>query len=301
MLSETPSLAFVLIEIGNYLLTAACLYQAWKYDRRLLYIMVSGIIFGFLIEYTNVSHQPPPYEYPESVITLPGPVPLGICLSWGLIFYAVITSVRRLGLSNWVMPLAAACLAIVIDFVTDPSFVAMGFWVWHMPTQWFGVPWSNFIGWMVLVASFVFFQDAACRRFPLKDKPWYLAFGLALLCLLPAYLCFAVIMAGYLWLLSLNLSWLPEQVLVALITALFALPVLYSVPRMRRDNPPEWLVLVVPVYLYAWDMVCLYLSGLYLTDQVMVLIMPMFILAGMAAYLWAYIDKLWPAPPRQAL
>jgi putative membrane protein len=36
------------------------------------------------------------------------------------------------------------------DFYLDPQMVAWGFWVWDIPGGYFGIPWENFLGWLVV-------------------------------------------------------------------------------------------------------------------------------------------------------
>ena len=38
------------------------------------------------------------------------------------------------------------------DLALDPKMVAWGFWVWAEPGGYFGIPWSNFIGWLLTTA-----------------------------------------------------------------------------------------------------------------------------------------------------
>jgi putative membrane protein len=40
------------------------------------------------------------------------------------------------------------------DFYLDPHMVARGLWIWEQPSGFFGIPWSNYLGW-VLGASFI--------------------------------------------------------------------------------------------------------------------------------------------------
>jgi putative membrane protein len=38
------------------------------------------------------------------------------------------------------------------DLALDPQMVAWGFWIWAEPGGYFGIPWSNFIGWVLTTA-----------------------------------------------------------------------------------------------------------------------------------------------------
>jgi putative membrane protein len=52
----------------------------------------------------------------------------------------------------WLVPLATAVIAILVDLFLDPVAVAIGYWVWFVPGQvYFGIPLLNFVGWFVLM------------------------------------------------------------------------------------------------------------------------------------------------------
>ena len=38
------------------------------------------------------------------------------------------------------------------DLFLDPQMVAWNFWVWDQPGQYFGIPWVNFLGWLLVSA-----------------------------------------------------------------------------------------------------------------------------------------------------
>jgi putative membrane protein len=38
------------------------------------------------------------------------------------------------------------------DLFLDPQMVGWGFWVWEIPGQYFGIPLSNYLGWIVVSA-----------------------------------------------------------------------------------------------------------------------------------------------------
>ena len=40
------------------------------------------------------------------------------------------------------------------DLLMDPMMVAWGMWVWDHPGAYFGIPWGNFLGWL-LVAGLI--------------------------------------------------------------------------------------------------------------------------------------------------
>ena len=154
MTSLNPSDGFIALQAANYLLTVVLLVHAWRHDRKLFWVMPAAIAYGFLVEYSQVSKADAPYHYTQALVPLPGPVPLGVVLSWGTILYSVLATVRALDVRSWLAPVVAALLAAALDFVSDPAFVSLGFWVWELPGEWFGIPWTNYVGWFVIVVCY---------------------------------------------------------------------------------------------------------------------------------------------------
>ena len=281
MHSLSPSTGFAVVQALNYLLTAALLFHAWRRQRDLFWVIPAAVLFGFLIEYSQVSKAVPPYHYTQALVALPGPVPLGVVLSWGTIIYAVLATVRSMGLSRWAMPVVAGLLATSIDFVSDPAFVSLGFWVWATPGDWFGIPWTNYVGWFVIVASYVGIFDALQRHGPARAwfqalAPWLavpLAFG-----------AFVGVMLAYLWIESRAI--VDPTTLVAgffgLWLALSVRPLLHA----RADARPDPWVLAPPLFLYGASLLILFATGLHLRQPALVLVLPAFSLLGMAGFLW---------------
>lgn len=51
--------------------------------------------------------------------------------------------------------IALSALAMTAwDLLLDPQMTAWGIWKWHNPSGYFGIPWSNFLGWL-LVAGII--------------------------------------------------------------------------------------------------------------------------------------------------
>lgn len=117
-------------------------------------LVLSG--FGYAIEATGVATGFPygHFYYGDSL----GPkvanlVPYLLPISWApLVLGAVAataprkaTSLRRRGL--WVLR-AAVALALV-DGVLDPGAASLGFWVWPEGGAYYGVPVTNYLGWLL--------------------------------------------------------------------------------------------------------------------------------------------------------
>ncbi|QID16376.1 carotenoid biosynthesis protein [Nitrogeniibacter mangrovi] len=283
----TPSTDFLVLQSLNYLLTVFMLVHAWRRQRGLLWVIPAAIVFGFLIEYSQVSKAVPPYRYTQALVALPGPVPLGVVLSWGTIIYAVLATVRTLRLSPWVLPIVAGLLATAIDFVSDPAFVSLDFWVWAKPGDWFGIPWTNYVGWFVIVAGYAAWFELLLRRGPARPAfralaPWLavpLAFG-----------SFMAVMIGYLWVESLAI--IDPTMLVAAFFGLWLMLAIRPLLRAPADVTLDPGVLAPPLFLYGASLFILFATGLHHRTPALALVLPVFALFGLSGFLWPARGRL---------
>lgn len=79
-----------------------------------------------------------------------GPVPLLVPVAWYSVAYAAWHMMVR-G-TTWSRPglraLAASWALTAWDLLADPVLVARGMWVWEQPGAYFGIPLSNYAGWL---------------------------------------------------------------------------------------------------------------------------------------------------------
>ena len=280
-----------IIEIGCYVLAAYLFFYAWKLGPVNFFIMLAAALFGFLAEHKALSTIPQPYHYPPALINLPGQIPLDIVLGWSIIIFSVMHIARLTGISWKIQPLFAGFLAVLIDFVEDPSFVAMKEWIWTppYPDAWFGIPWSNYVGWFLIVVCFLFSLEFLYRRWPAGKKIWrdaLIAFG----ALIPAFIGFMIGIEGFLYLTTT--AGINETLLTFIFFGIAAIPVFINIPKMRRDNPFQWQFVAMTVYMYFWSFVGLFYTGLYLTEGALALVMPITATLGMLAFLWPFLDRL---------
>jgi len=54
---------------------------------------------------------------------------------------------------RWAVFIALSALAMTAwDLFLDPQMVTWGLWEWQSPSGYFGIPWSNFAGWLLVAA-----------------------------------------------------------------------------------------------------------------------------------------------------
>lgn len=87
-----------------------------------------------------------------------GLTPWTVGLAWSPLFLGAIAVATSLRQNRWQRVAIATVLMIVTDLVLDPGAVAMGYWQYEQGGLYFGVPFSNYIGWIVSssLAAFLF-------------------------------------------------------------------------------------------------------------------------------------------------
>jgi uncharacterized membrane protein len=106
----------------------------------------NGVLFG-VYHYTNFL-QPQLLE-----------VPLQIPLAWMMMLppswavAAILLKSLHIQSPRWsrVIFIGLSMLAFTFwDFFLDPQMVAWQFWSWDQPGGYFGIPWQNYLGWLVV-------------------------------------------------------------------------------------------------------------------------------------------------------
>ena len=172
-----PTIAFVLHELAMYILFALCLVHAVRRGAVNTSYLLGGVMFGLLLEYVNVNAGIN-YSYGQFWLmlgpmpepdTIPMNIPINIGIGWGIIIYTAKLFSDNLGLPIWSRPAVDALLALNIDLSMDVVAYRLNMWHWGweflptkpdpLTTEWFGVPYANFFGWLFVV----FFYSAFAR------------------------------------------------------------------------------------------------------------------------------------------
>lgn len=153
------------------------LVHSWGAHRALLTVTVV-IACAWLVEYVGHTTGFPfgSYDYTDRLQPQLGDVPMLIPLAWLMMLppaWAVAGRiVRRFdGRRGAVAFVAAGAIAFTAwDLFLDPQMVAWNLWVWHDPGafSYFGIPWSNFLGWLLASAAIT---AIAARIAPLRRLP----------------------------------------------------------------------------------------------------------------------------------
>ena len=125
--------------------------------RRAALSLAALSLFGFCVEITGVATGFPYGEFRYSDAlgpTVAGLVPLTLPISWAPLVLGAVGATeprgrggRGDGRVGWA--LRAAALLVAVDAVLDPGAARLGFWVWEHGGPYYGVPLSNFAGWLL--------------------------------------------------------------------------------------------------------------------------------------------------------
>lgn len=127
-------------------------WDAWG-ARRAVTTAVVVAILSWALEFIGSSTGFPfgAYNYTDALQPQLGHVPLLIPLAWFMMLpvaWAVaelIVGLRR----RWLFIAVSALAFTAWDLFLDPQMVGWGYWVWENPSGYFGIPWSNYGGWLL--------------------------------------------------------------------------------------------------------------------------------------------------------
>lgn len=160
------------------------LLKAWGWAdtvRTAVLVGVSTLLIEMLGSRTGFPFGP--YAYTDLMQPQLGHVPLLIPLAWFMMLpsaWAVAAIFRR---RLWLFALVSAGALTAWDLFLDPQMAAWGVWIWENPSGYFGIPWSNYAGWLGTAV----FVTLLVRPKPLPVRPllviyaitWFLeTFGL---------------------------------------------------------------------------------------------------------------------------
>lgn len=138
---------------------AVILWRAWGARRTTLtLIMVAVLTWG--AEWVGKTTGFPfgAYDYTPSLQPQLFGVPLLIPLAWLMMLGPSWAVAQAIVGKLDTLPRRAAFITVSAlamtawDLYLDPQMVGWGFWVWENPSGYFGIPWSNYFGWLLVSA-----------------------------------------------------------------------------------------------------------------------------------------------------
>lgn len=142
-------------------------------------LALAGVaLFGLAIEIVGANTGVPfgAYRYTDALAPRLFGAPLVIGVAWMALVAQSWSLVAPLRLTRMLAVLVAATLTTAVDFVIDPLAAnQLGYWHWERAGIYYGIPASNFAGWLLTSA-------AALALFSRQLEPtfWARAVGLAI-------------------------------------------------------------------------------------------------------------------------
>jgi uncharacterized membrane protein len=269
-----PAICFPLTEFCMYFLFVLCVIHAVKHGVRHISCLLGGLLFGLILEYVNVISNMG-YTYGKFLVMFgssPFDIPLCIGIGWSVIMYTARIFSDRLGLSLWSAVALDALLAISIDLSMDAVAYRLHMWHWDwrgtglnpLRADWFGVPFGNFFGWLLVV----FFYSSTSRIFERlflqqeKVRTLKLAF-VPLLSVLLSQVLLYVMLVYVDHFLSVQFGITALQRFLAFLIIL----IIIAINGMRKMRPAQtaqpvvaWLV---PLWFHLFFFTWLFLGGFY--------------------------------------
>jgi putative membrane protein len=156
-------------------LVLGVLRQAWGLTRT-FWTAASIVLLAWLVEFTGSTTGYPfgVYHYTGLLQPQIGGVPLLIPLAWLMMLPPAWAVGQRLaGSASDLAFIGWSALALTAwDLFLDPQMVAWGLWIWAEPGGYFGIPWVNFLGWLLASALITL----AVRPNPLPVRPLLLIY-----------------------------------------------------------------------------------------------------------------------------
>lgn len=139
------------------------LYSAWGWAQTLKTFAIVAVL-SYLAELLGSTTGLPfgKYHYTDLLQPQVAGVPLLIPLAWMMMLppaWAIAKTILGKSSPRWAFVLLSALAFTAWDLFLDPQMVAWGFWVWEIPGQYFGIPLSNYLGWLLVSGALTFLAN----------------------------------------------------------------------------------------------------------------------------------------------
>lgn len=139
--------------VSTFLIAAPSFVALFGYlgSREAVFSLAALALFGYAIETIGVLTGLPygPFYYGEALGgRIFGLVPYLLPVSYAPLVIGAVAAAWSPG-SRWLWVLRSAVLLTLMDGVLDPGAAFLGFWVWPEGGAYYGVPLSNYAGWLL--------------------------------------------------------------------------------------------------------------------------------------------------------
>lgn len=155
----------------SFLACAAALLLAGSRGARRWLVLAGMAGFGVELAGSKLGVPFGWYAYGTALRPALAGVPVVMACAWMILLAYVKSGLQDLPLPRYGAALAGAAWMTAIDTVIDPvATAALGYWRWHAPGFYYGVPLSNFAGWMA-TSALLLASGAAVRLDNRRARP----------------------------------------------------------------------------------------------------------------------------------
>ena len=150
-----------------FLLTAGLIVMLGEGTTKGISRLVAVALTGFAFEAFGVRFGLPFGEYDYTGVLRPQllDVPIAIGVAWMVLVAFASDFAGRLRLRTWLAVAFAALLTTATDLVIDPLAAGrLGYWKWAHGGVYYGVPFTNFVGWFVTALVAAGILGVRCRK-----------------------------------------------------------------------------------------------------------------------------------------
>lgn len=157
-LTDSALEALTSVAVVTLTLLTLCLATLGQDIKRIFKIFTATYLFALFAEAIGHRSGLPFGEYGYSDQLQPQllGVPVIIPLAWFAMAVPAWEISNRLTAKRWLRPIVGGLLLGAWDLMLDPQMVTNGFWTWEADGAWYGIPLSNFVGWMIVGAILVY-------------------------------------------------------------------------------------------------------------------------------------------------
>ena len=270
-----PAYCFPLFEFSMYALFILCLVHAVRKGWTHVFYLLGGLLFGLILEYVNVVSNMG-YVYGQFLVMFgkaPLNIPLCIGVGWGIIMYSsrLFTDAFRLPL--WTSAALDTLLAISIDMSMDTVAYRLHMWHWDwsgtglnpLTAEWFGVPFGNFFGWLMVVFFYSTSSRLLERAFGVRPQSTWKAAAVPLLAVMLSQVALYMMLVyvdrflyTYFGITSLHRFLTFLAVLLILVAARY-----YRIKGVKGAHPLPAVTWLVPVWFHLFFFAWLFLGKFY--------------------------------------
>lgn len=233
-------------------------------------------------------------------------IPLGVLALEGLVLFSILRTTDVLGVNRWSKPFVDGLLAINLDAIFDPvasstrwcsagdvgDLGGLGLWTWYTGPEdagyWFGIPLANYTAWFGSVLAFTISVRTVAHFLARERHNLFKELLAALASLVGLFVLSAVIVLIFDRLLNVRFDAAWQFGVSGGVVLLSVLVILPTMRSWQRNQPIDWLPVIVQGSLYAFCLAAILFTGKFDSKPGLIWVWLLTTLIGMGLVLLPY-------------